>query len=113
MQAITIMAGSLGAIAVSAHSLMLEIFFFLSAFEMAIMAATSVRVGFHLGNADPDSAKAVVRIAAGFAIGISLIVVVVLYTLRKEVRPIESPEVITASSVEAKICIPHKHHHVN
>ena len=49
IQAITIMAGHLGKVAVAAHSGMLEIFFFLSSVEMAIMAATTVRVAYQDG----------------------------------------------------------------
>ena len=66
-------AGALGSVAVSAHSLMLQVLFFLGAIEMGVMAATSVRVGFHLGKNDVVSCHSVDAAVATTATAVTMV----------------------------------------
>lgn len=66
----TVIAGSLGAIQLAAHSLVLNIASFTFMVPLGISAASSVRVGQHLGEGSPQNARTVgwtsIGIAAGF-----------------------------------------------
>eukprot|EP00041_Stephanoeca_diplocostata_P018884 m.399743 g.399743 ORF g.399743 m.399743 type:complete len:406 (-) comp21154_c0_seq2:932-2149(-) len=84
IETVTIMAGTMGTTAIAAHNVALQVFFFLSSLEMAVMSATAIRVGHHLGNGDPSRARGVVRVGAMFAGASAVMVTVTLITLRDE-----------------------------
>ena len=59
MQVIAFFCGALGPVAVAANNGLMQVFLTLSSINYGIMTATTVRVGFFLGEGSPRQAKAV------------------------------------------------------
>ena len=68
--------------------IMIQVLFFLSAFEMAVLAATSVRVGFHLGNRNVRKAKQVGGMAMVVSGALGVVVATTIFLLRNDVGKI-------------------------
>ena len=79
IQVVSFFAGALGPVSTATNNGMMQIFVTLSALNYGIMTATTVRVGFYMGEGVPRKAKSVVIIAlvtslvVGAVIGLSLL----------------------------------------
>ena len=80
IQVVGFFAGALGPVSTATNNGMQQIFVTLSALNYGIMTATTIRVGYYLGEGKPNKSKSVTLIAfvtslcVGSAIGLSLIV---------------------------------------
>jgi Na+-driven multidrug efflux pump len=79
IQVVSFFAGALGPVSTATNNGVMQIFVTISALNYGIMTATTVRVGFYMGEGEPRKAKSVVIIAlvtsvvVGAAIGLSFV----------------------------------------
>eukprot|EP00931_Biecheleriopsis_adriatica_P079725 TRINITY_DN53085_c0_g1_i1.p1 TRINITY_DN53085_c0_g1~~TRINITY_DN53085_c0_g1_i1.p1 ORF type:complete len:521 (-),score=59.37 TRINITY_DN53085_c0_g1_i1:215-1693(-) len=83
LQTVAVFAGKIGPEAVSTHNATLVLFLFLCGTMWAISAATSTRIGHHLGRGDQTALKRVITLASVASATWGLLVSVLLTTLRQ------------------------------
>ncbi len=95
IQVIGFMAGALGGVSLAANNGLMNVFVTLSALNYGIMSATTVRVGFFLGEGSPRKARAVTALAGWISLGVGALISCTLVLLREDLGKIFSsdPEV--------------------
>lgn len=95
IQVIGFFAGALGGVSLAANNGLMNVFVTLSALNYGIMSATTVRVGFFLGEGSPRKARAVTALAGWVSLCVGVLISCALVLLRDDLGKIFSsdPEV--------------------
>lgn len=99
LETVGLLAGRLGAEAMSTHAAMLMTFFWLTAPMFGLVRAISVRVGLHLGAGSPREAKRAAALGYACCCSLALLVSAALVLLRRELGQVFSSDATVVTMV--------------